>query len=236
MHRHARLVVCLVTTENELLAVTTLQFVSVVIPETRGTFEVQVVSLRSQANRGGRQFALLSEVSMRVFALFTAVSFRCFWSLTRLTTSLKSQRRTQRNCRTIITLGTEAKLGTIKFSHVDHTTKNRSIEGSKIACIECHHVAQPAADAAKHPPLKTAWPADRTTTLTAELFEKDPSAAGVAACRDCHARAETKPKLLPEIPQIKLEVGTELITLVNQQAFHRNCAGCHDEIVKTSMD
>ncbi len=136
----------------------------------------------------------------------------------------------------IITLGAEAKLGTIKFSHLDHTTKNRSIEGAKIACIECHHVAQPAAEAGKHPPLKTAWPADRTTTLTAELFEKDPTAAGVAACRDCHARSETKPKLLAEIPQIKLEVGTELITLVNQQAFHRNCAGCHDEIVKTSKD
>lgn len=134
----------------------------------------------------------------------------------------------------IITLGTEAKLGMIKFSHIDHTSKNRSIEGSKISCIECHHVAQPAAEAAKHPPLKTAWPADRITTLTAELFDKDPSAAGVVVCRDCHARAETKPKLLPELPQIKLEVGTELVTLTNQQAFHRNCAGCHDEIVKTS--
>jgi len=135
-----------------------------------------------------------------------------------------------------ITLGTEAKLGSIKFSHLDHTTKNRSIEGSKISCIECHHVAQPAAEEAKHPPLKTAWPADRTTTLTAELFEKDPSTAQVAVCRDCHARAEMKPKLLAETPLIKLEVGTELITLNNQQAFHRNCAGCHDEIVKTSKD
>ncbi|MEO8436443.1 MAG: cytochrome c3 family protein [Pyrinomonadaceae bacterium] len=136
----------------------------------------------------------------------------------------------------ILILGPEAKLGTIKFSHLDHITKNRSIEGTTIMCIECHHAAQPAAEAAKHPPLKTAWPADRTTTLTAELFEKDASAAGVAACRDCHARAEMKPKLLPEIPQIKLEVGTELVTLTNQQAFHRNCAGCHDEIVKTSKE
>lgn len=135
----------------------------------------------------------------------------------------------------IINLGPEAKLGTIKFSHVDHLTKNRSIEGAKIQCIECHHVAQPAVEAAKHPPLKTAWPPERTTTLTAELFEKDPGAAAVAACRDCHARAEMKPKLLSALPQIKLEVGTELITLTNQQAFHRNCAGCHDEIVKTSL-
>ena len=124
----------------------------------------------------------------------------------------------------------------MKFSHLDHITKNRSIEGGKIACIECHHTAQPASEAAKHPPLKTAWPADRTTTLTADLFEKDPTAPEVIVCRDCHARAETKPKLLPEIPQIKLEVGTELVTLTNQQAFHRNCAGCHDEIVKTSKD
>ena len=136
----------------------------------------------------------------------------------------------------IVTLGTEAKLGSIKFSHLDHITKNRSIESAKIACIECHHTAQPASEAAKHPPLKTVWPADRTTTLTADLFEKDPTAPEVNSCRDCHARADTQPKLLPEIPQIKLEVGTELVTLTNQQAFHRNCAGCHDEIVKTNKD
>lgn len=133
-------------------------------------------------------------------------------------------------------LGPEAKLGAVKFSHIDHVTKNRSVEGAQIACIECHHTSQPAADAAKHPPLKTAWPADRTTTLTADLFEKDPTAPVVNTCGDCHSRAETKPKLLSEIPQIKLEVGTELVTLTNQQAFHRNCAGCHDEIVKTSKD
>jgi cytochrome c553 len=133
-------------------------------------------------------------------------------------------------------LGAEAKLGTVKFSHLDHVTKNRSVEGGKIECIECHHTAQPASEAGKHPPLKTAWPADRTTTLTADLFEKDLTAPEVNVCRDCHARTETKPKLLSEIPQIKLEVGTELVTLTNQQAFHRNCAGCHDEIVKTSKD
>jgi len=134
------------------------------------------------------------------------------------------------------TLATEAKLGPVMFSHLNHTTKNRNLEGTgPSACIECHHTAQPAAEAAKHPPLKTAWPADRTTTLTADTFAKDPNAVG-AVCRDCHARAETKPKLLPEIPQIKFVTGTELVTLTNQQAFHRNCAGCHDEIVKTRTD
>jgi cytochrome c553 len=133
-------------------------------------------------------------------------------------------------------LAQEAKLGAVTFSHLNHTTKNRNSEGTgPSACIECHHTAQPAAEAAKHPPLKTVWPADRTTTLTAETLAKDPNAAG-AVCRDCHARADTKPKLLPEIPQIKLEVGTELVNLTNQQAFHRNCGGCHDQVAKARTD
>ena len=173
---------------------------------------------------------------MKVLAVFGAVLLSVLLVLSTTNELSEVSAQDGKKLPEIITLGTEAKLGMIKFSHIDHTTKNRSIEGGKISCIECHHVAQPAADAAKHPPLKTAWPADRTTTLTAELFEKDPNAASVAVCRDCHARAEMKPKLLAEIPRIKLEVGTELITLVNQQAFHRNCAGCHDEIVKTSKD
>lgn len=135
------------------------------------------------------------------------------------------------------TLAPESKLGTVTFSHINHVTKNRNLDGTApMVCIECHHTAQPASEAVKHPPLKTAWPADRTTTLTAELLEKDPKAAEVVVCRDCHSRAETKPKLLPEIPKVKLEEGTALITLTNQHAFHRNCAGCHDEIVKTRPD
>ena len=150
--------------------------------------------------------------------------------------SVETSAQNGRKPQEVVVLGTEAKLGVVKFSHLDHITKNRSVEGAKIACIECHHTAQPASEAARHPPLKTVWPADRTTTLTADLFEKDPAAPEVNSCRDCHARADTKPKLLPEIPQIKLEVGTELVTLTNQQAFHRNCAGCHDEIMKTSKD
>lgn len=134
------------------------------------------------------------------------------------------------------TLAPESKLGRVPFSHINHTSKNRNTEGTGPSeCIECHHTAQPAAEAAKHPPLKTAWPADRTTTLTAELLATDPNAVG-ALCRDCHARADAKPKLLPENPQIKLEVGTDLISLTNQQAYHRNCAGCHDQIVKTRSD
>lgn len=133
-----------------------------------------------------------------------------------------------------VILGPYAKLGGVKFSHVDHATKNRSVDGTKpIDCVECHHTAQPASEAAKHPPHKTAWPADRTTTLTADLLEKDPAAPPVNICTDCHARTGTKPKLLPEIPKIKIEGVADPVTLDNQQAFHRNCGGCHDEVAKT---
>jgi cytochrome c553 len=137
----------------------------------------------------------------------------------------------------VITLGTEAKLGSTKFNHLDHITKNRSVDGTKpIACVECHHTAQPATEALKHPPHKTVWPADRTATLTADLFEKDPNAPVVNVCRDCHARTDTKPKLLPEIPQVKFEGSAEPTIMTNQQAFHRTCGACHDEVMKARPD
>lgn len=135
-----------------------------------------------------------------------------------------------------IVLAKEAKLGAVTFNHMAHITKNRSADGTKqIACVECHHTAQPAAEAVKHPPHKTVWPADRTTTLTAELLEKDASVT-VNVCTDCHARAETKPKLLPETPKLKFEGSDEMTVLTNQQAFHRSCGGCHDEAVKARPD
>jgi cytochrome c553 len=135
----------------------------------------------------------------------------------------------------VVVLGKDAKLGQVTFNHVSHNGGKYSIDGTgPIACIECHHTAQPASELAKHPPLKTAWPADRTTTLTKELFDKGPNAAGVAACRDCHARAGEKPKLLDKIPEIKHEGSTAMISLTNMQAFHRNCAGCHTEVKKST--
>ena len=135
----------------------------------------------------------------------------------------------------VIVLGKDAKLGQITFNHVKHNGGTYSIDGTgPIACIECHHTAQPNAEVKKHPPLQTSWPADRTTTLTADLFNKGPAAAGVAACRSCHARAGEIPKLMPAIPEIKHESSTALISMTNQQAFHRNCAGCHTEIKKNN--
>ena len=132
----------------------------------------------------------------------------------------------------VVKLATDAKLGSVTFSHTNHVTKNYNIAGTgPITCIECHHTAQPASEVVKHPPLKTAWPADRTTTLTAEEL-KDPKSPAVVGCRGCHARAEAKPKILPATPQIKDEGSTAMITVTNQQAFHRNCAGCHEQVAK----
>src|SRR5574341_739754 len=73
--------------------------------------------------------------------------------------------------------------------------------------------------------------ASAETALTADLLEKEASLV-VNACTDCHARADQKPKLLPEIPSLKFEGAAEATVLNNQQAFHHNCGDCHDAVVK----
>jgi cytochrome c553 len=174
---------------------------------------------------------------MKLFTLFALVflSLLLLASTSRITYDVSAQ-DAKKPPETII-LAKEAKLGQVTFHHLDHITKNRSADGTKaIECVECHHTAQPASEAVKHPPHKTAWPADRTTTLTAELLEKDPNAPAVNICTDCHARAETKPKLPSEIPKLKYEGSDEPTVLTNQQAFHRNCGGCHDAVMKTRPD
>ncbi|MGB2752112.1 MAG: cytochrome c3 family protein [Pyrinomonadaceae bacterium] len=129
----------------------------------------------------------------------------------------------------VIILGKEAKLGKVTFNHVKHNGGEYNI-GGPILCIECHHTAQPASDLDKIPPHKTVWPIGRTTALTAELFAADPIKAGVAACRDCHARSGRKPKLLEAIPSIA-DPETKQVTMVtNQLAFHSACDVCHFEI------
>ena len=170
---------------------------------------------------------------MKVFTILAAFIFAILLVSTTSTITSNVSAQDGKKPPDTATLAKEAKLGPVAFNHADHFTKNRCVDGTgKIACVECHHTAQPLAEALKlkDPPHKTVWPADRTTTLTVDLFEKDPNAPPVNECRDCHARTETKPKLLPEIPQIKGE--TDPIILTNQQAFHRNCAGCHDAVVK----
>jgi hypothetical protein len=137
----------------------------------------------------------------------------------------------------VIVLGKDAKLGGVRFAHVKHNGGEYNIdESGPIACISCHHTARPAAEIEKHPPLKTAWPADRETTLTAELFKKDAKNAGVVSCRDCHARVGEKPKLLDAIPEVKHEGSPAMVSLTNQQAYHRACTACHAEVKKTRPD
>jgi hypothetical protein len=119
----------------------------------------------------------------------------------------------------------------VTFSHVNHTTKNYSIDGTKpIGCTECHHTEQPAAEAAKHPPLKSGFPADRTVTLTAATA-KDAKTPDVQNCRVCHAQEGDKPKLLAALPEVTYEGDTDPTVLTNKEAFHRNCNGCHDQAV-----
>ena len=116
----------------------------------------------------------------------------------------------------------------VPFSHVNHATKNYSVDGTKpIGCVECHHTDQPAAEAAKHPPLATAHPADRTVTLTAETV-KDAKTPEVATCRSCHAQDGQTPKIGTAIPEYTAEGESDPTVLTNEEAFHRNCAGCHD--------
>lgn len=129
----------------------------------------------------------------------------------------------------VIVLAGKAKNGPVGFNHVKHNGGEYNADGP-ILCIQCHHTAQPAASLTGIPPHRTVWPADRTTTLTAEVFAADPRKAGVAACRDCHARPGGKPKLLEFIPVIK-DPETERETVIdNKIAFHTACDVCHFEI------
>ena len=122
----------------------------------------------------------------------------------------------------------KAKSLPLTFSHLNHSTKNYSVDGkSVVGCVECHHTDRPAAEAATHPPLKTADPADRTTTLTAETI-KDSKTPVVRGCRDCHAQEGEKPKFGDAIPEVTYEGDTDPTVLTNEEAYHRNCNTCHD--------
>src|SRR6059058_2465863 len=115
----------------------------------------------------------------------------------------------------------KAKSLPLTFNHLNHSTKNYSVDGTKpIACVECHHTEQPAAEAAKHPPLKSAETA------------KDAKTPDVQNCRACHAQEGDKPKLLDANPQVTYEGDTDATVLTNEEAYHRNCNSCHDQAVE----
>lgn len=170
--------------------------------------------------------------------LIVSVAFVCFACLacgfnpSRLNSgaaSLTAQGAKQPKDEYRLSLGAKKPKGDpVPFSHVNHATKNYSIDGTKtIGCTECHHTDQTAAEAAKHPPYVTAYPADRTVTLTAETV-KDAKTPEVLGCRACHAQEGTKPKIGTDIPQITPEGETDAIVLNNEEAYHRNCNSCHD--------
>jgi len=129
----------------------------------------------------------------------------------------------------VIVLAQWSKAGKVTFNHKRHNSGEYNA-GGPILCIECHHTAQPDASLIDVPPHKTVWPAGRTTTLTAELYAENPINAGVAACRDCHARSGTKPKLLAAIPTIKDPDTGTVATITNETAFHSACDQCHFQI------
>ena len=131
----------------------------------------------------------------------------------------------------------KAKSLPVTFSHVNHSTnKDYSIDGTKVVgCVECHHTEQPAAEAAKHPPDKTAYPADRTVTLTAETA-KDAKTPDVQNCRACHAQEGEKPKIGDDIPKVTYEGDTDATVLTNEEAYHRNCNTCHDQATDKRKD
>lgn len=171
---------------------------------------------------------------LSILVLISAVCSVLVLSELTVTHSLAQQADTPKMPEVIV-LGKDAKLGGVAFSHTKHNGGAYTITpGTPISCVSCHHVARPAAEVAKLPPLKTAWPVDRTTTLTAELFSTDPKGAGVVSCRDCHARADQKPKLLDKNPEIKHESSAVPVTMTNQQALHRTCIGCHTEVKKNT--
>ena len=174
-----------------------------------------------------------TNVLISVLVLFVAVMFG--FVIFGPTNPANAQAADEKKMPEIIMLGKDAKLGQVAFSHVKHNGGAYSIvPGQKIDCVSCHHTAQPASELAKHPPLRTAFPADRTTTLTQEVFDKDPKTAVQATCRDCHAREGMKPNKIDAIPQIKHESSPAIITMTNMNAFHRACTSCHAEARKTN--
>ena len=180
--------------------------------------------------KSGSLLPILSTL-LGIFVLLVAVNFAIDGA--NATSAVTKEGRQPQE---VYKLSPEAKLGLVTFSHLNHVSKYALDGTTSIACVNCHHTAQPVAEAVKHPPHKTVWPADRTTTLTADLFEKDANAPAVNGCRDCHARAGEKPVVLATIPQLKMEGDAEAVSLTNQQAFHRSCGGCHDAVVKKRSD
>ena len=161
-----------------------------------------------------------------VLVCFVCIVIGCNDSALRsASASLIAQTKPAQDEYKLATLG--KKQPSVTFRHDNHTNKNYSVDGTKpIACVECHHTEQPAAAVTKIAGMKTAHPADRTVALTAETA-KDAKTPEVQTCWACHARGDEKPKLLDANPEFTPEGESDPLTLNAEEAFHRNCIGCH---------
>ena len=115
----------------------------------------------------------------------------------------------------------------VLLTHEAHATKNYARDGKSVmSCAECHHTDQPKS--ALTGVLKTS---ERAVLLTSALL-KDPNAAPVKTCRECHAQTGQKPAEWPAIPTVKYPDEDDETVLTNDEAYHRNCNSCHDDVKK----
>jgi hypothetical protein len=115
------------------------------------------------------------------------------------------------------------KYGEVAFNHENHSLKNYNIAGTApIACVECHHTDQPAANLKA--PLKTS---ERDVVLTtAALAAAD--AKAVKTCRACHLQAGDDSAAMPTVQYPDKPTPTKL---TNEVAYHLNCNICHDRAI-----
>jgi cytochrome c peroxidase len=57
-----------------------------------------------------------------------------------------------------------------------------------------------------------------------------PVTAGVAKCRDCHARAGAKPRLMSAIPTLRDPATNKITNLDAKTIFHSKCDECHAQL------
>jgi len=115
------------------------------------------------------------------------------------------------------------KYGEVAFNHENHSLKNYNIAGTApIACVECHHTDQPAANLKA--PLKTSQREVVLTTAALEAADAKP----VKSCRVCHLQAGDDSATLPTVQYPDKPAPTKL---TNEVAYHLNCNVCHDRAI-----
>jgi cytochrome c553 len=165
-----------------------------------------------------------------IITLLMIVSGLVFTLKSNLQTTITQTTKT-REIPDVIVLSEKAVLGKVTFKHGEHATKNYNLDGTApLKCVDCHHVEQAAREVTSSVGHMTAYPANRTVTLTSENF-KDPKTPEVTSCRKCHLPKDAKPTILTEIPQTINETTKKPISLTSQNALHTQCTGCHEKVM-----